>query len=261
MTVRWPHGNRAACAFTFDLDAESLWLARGVNEPVTLSQGTFGVLEALPRILDLLRETEIAASFFVPAWVAEHHPDAVKTIATAGHEVGCHGDVHEKVSDLDAEQEEKILLRSVEVLTRQAGRRPGGYRAPAWQFSPRTLGLLAKHGRRSPDGAAARQPARPHGLLRRCALAGRADRGVRVARLRLPGHHRSRRPRELGGAGLPAGAGAPRAHAAAVPGDRAELRRLLAARRQGDGRRRHAVGAEPPRPLQAQRAAAGGADP
>ena len=146
MTVRWPHGNRAACAFTFDLDAESLWLARGVNEPVTLSQGTFGVLEALPRILDLLRQTEIAASFFVPAWVAEHHPDAVKTIVTAGHEVGCHGDVHEKVSDLDAEQEEKILLRSVEVLTRQAGRRPVGYRAPAWQFSPRTLGLLAKHG-------------------------------------------------------------------------------------------------------------------
>jgi peptidoglycan/xylan/chitin deacetylase (PgdA/CDA1 family) len=146
MTARWPHGNRAACAFTFDLDAESLWLARGVNEPVTLSQGTFGVLEALPRILDLLCQTEIAASFFVPAWVAEHHPDAVKTIVAAGHEVGCHGDVHEKVSDLDAEQEEKILLRSVEVLTRQAGRRPVGYRAPAWQFSPRTLGLLAKHG-------------------------------------------------------------------------------------------------------------------
>jgi len=146
MTVRWPHGNRAACAFTFDLDAESLWLARGVNEPVTLSQGTFGVLEALPRILDLLRQRDVAASFFVPVWVAEHHPDAVKTIVAAGHEVGCHGDVHEKVSDLDAEQEEKILERSVDVLTRQAGRRPVGYRAPAWQLSPRTLGLLAKHG-------------------------------------------------------------------------------------------------------------------
>jgi len=104
---RWPHGKRAACAFTFDLDAETLWLARGVNEPVTLSQGTFGVLEALPRILDLLRQAEIPASFFVPAWVAEHHPDAVKSIVAGGHEVGCHGDVHEKVSDLDAAQEER----------------------------------------------------------------------------------------------------------------------------------------------------------
>jgi len=143
---RWPQGARAACAFTFDLDAETLWLARGVNEPVTLSQGTFGVLEALPRILELLRQTEIPASFFVPAWVAEHHPDAVKRIVAGGHEVGCHGDVHEKVSDLDAGQEEKILLRSLDVLTRQAGRRPLGYRAPAWQLSPRTLALLARHG-------------------------------------------------------------------------------------------------------------------
>ncbi|TMQ25541.1 MAG: hypothetical protein E6K82_06610 [Candidatus Rokuibacteriota bacterium] len=85
---RWPHGARAACAFTFDLDAETLWLARGVTEPVALSQGTFGPAEALPRILELLHQAEIPASFFVPAWVAEHHPDAVKAIVAAGHEVG-----------------------------------------------------------------------------------------------------------------------------------------------------------------------------
>src|SRR5215471_12261821 len=36
---RWPRDARAACAFTFDLDAETLWMARGVHEPVTLSQG------------------------------------------------------------------------------------------------------------------------------------------------------------------------------------------------------------------------------
>lgn len=37
---RWPNGARAACAFTFDLDAETLWMARGVSELVALSQGT-----------------------------------------------------------------------------------------------------------------------------------------------------------------------------------------------------------------------------
>jgi peptidoglycan/xylan/chitin deacetylase (PgdA/CDA1 family) len=121
-------------------------MARGVSEPVTLSQGTFGVLEALPRILDLLRQAEIRASFFIPAWVAEHHPEAVQATAAGGHEIGCHGDVHERVSDLPADQEEKILLRSVEVLTRLGGRRPVGYRAPAWQLSTSTLGLLARHG-------------------------------------------------------------------------------------------------------------------
>jgi peptidoglycan/xylan/chitin deacetylase (PgdA/CDA1 family) len=108
---RWPHGKRAACAFTFDLDAETLWPARGVNEPVTVSQGPFGVLEALPRILDLLRQAEMPASFFVPAWVAEHHPDAV----------------HEKVGDLDAAQDAPVFM-----LTGQRALQPPGPVLQGW---------------------------------------------------------------------------------------------------------------------------------
>ncbi len=143
---RWPPDARAACAFTFDLDAETLWMARGITEPVTLSQGRFGPVEALPRILDILRLAGIRASFFIPAWVASHYPDAVRAIAGAGHEVGCHGDEHERVSELPPDREEAILLKSLEVLTPLAGKRPVGYRAPAWQFSASTLGLVTRHG-------------------------------------------------------------------------------------------------------------------
>ena len=147
MTVpRWPDGARAACAFTFDLDAETLWMARGVSERVTLSQGRFGPVEALPRILELLRAADIHSTFFVPAWVVEHYPDAVQAILAGGHEIGCHGDVHERVSELDAEKEEKILTRSIEVIARATGQKPTGYRAPAWQLSERTLELLLRHG-------------------------------------------------------------------------------------------------------------------
>src|SRR6266536_1591845 len=120
---RWPGLNRAGCAFTFDMDAETLWMARGVHEPVTLSQGRFGPVEALPRILALLEKAEVRASFFIPAWVASHYEDAVRAIAAAGHEIGCHGDEHERVSDLEARQEEAILLKSLETLTPLAGGR------------------------------------------------------------------------------------------------------------------------------------------
>jgi peptidoglycan/xylan/chitin deacetylase (PgdA/CDA1 family) len=143
---RWPGETRAACAFTFDLDAETLWLARGVREPVTLSQGRFGALEALPSILGLLQAAEVRATFFIPAWVAEHYPDSVRRIAAEGHEIGCHGDVHERVTELDAGREKEILARSLEVLSPLAGRRPLGYRAPAWQLSEHTLSLLAAEG-------------------------------------------------------------------------------------------------------------------
>src|SRR5689334_3505933 len=92
-----PGDARAGCAFTFHLDAETLWMARGVSEPVTLSQGRFGVLEGVPRILSILRGAEVRGTFFIPAWVASHYPDAVRAIADAGHEIGCHGDEHESV--------------------------------------------------------------------------------------------------------------------------------------------------------------------
>src|SRR5258705_14017004 len=91
-TPRWPRDARAACAFTFDLDAETLWMARGIHEPVTLSQGRFGPVEALPRILTLLRTYEIRASFFIPAWVSEPYQDAGRALVDGGHEIGCHGD-------------------------------------------------------------------------------------------------------------------------------------------------------------------------
>jgi peptidoglycan-N-acetylglucosamine deacetylase len=141
----WPRECRAACAFTFDLDAETLWMARGTTEPVALSQGRFGPVEALPRILELLRLFEIRASFFVPAWVARHYPEAIREIVAGGHEIGCHGDEHERVSELEPAREEEILRRSLEVLGGLAGRRPRGYRAPAWQLSGQTLSLLLRH--------------------------------------------------------------------------------------------------------------------
>ena len=142
----WPRNARAACAFTFDLDAETLWMARGIHEPVTLSQGRFGPVEALPRILALLRTHAIRASFFIPAWVAEHHQDAVRAIVDGGHEIGCHGDEHERVSELPPDREEAILARSVDVLTRLGAARPIGYRAPAWQLSAATIPLLVQYG-------------------------------------------------------------------------------------------------------------------
>src|SRR5262249_22585375 len=113
----WPRDARAACAFTFDLDAETPWIARGVTQPVTLSQGRFGAIEAVPRILQLLRAAQLHASFFIPAWVAGRYPDTVRAIAEQGHEIGCHGDEHERVTDLPPEREEEILLKSVDVLT------------------------------------------------------------------------------------------------------------------------------------------------
>jgi peptidoglycan/xylan/chitin deacetylase (PgdA/CDA1 family) len=70
----------------------------------------------------------------------------MKRVADAGHEFGVHGYTHENPIAMTPDQEEAILLKCIEVLTKLCGNRPRGYIAPWWELSNATAGLLLKHG-------------------------------------------------------------------------------------------------------------------
>lgn len=147
--MTWPGGARCAVMLTFDLDAESLWLnldPENARRPGTLSQGAYAVRVAVPEILALLDRLGLPATFFVPGWVAERHPDAVRAIARAGHEVGHHGYLHEYVDPARPDEEERVLRLGLEILEGVAAERPVGYRSPAWETSANTLRLLERYG-------------------------------------------------------------------------------------------------------------------
>ena len=145
---RWPGDARVAVCLSFDVDTESFTLAAGNTLPVTLSEGAFGAHEGLPRIVDLLARHHVPGSFFVPAVSAINHPEIVKQIlSNPRNEIGIHGYIHESVVDLnDAAEEERLLNQAIEFWTKALGKRPRGYRAPAWAFSPYTLDLIRKAG-------------------------------------------------------------------------------------------------------------------
>ena len=153
---RWPDGVRAAACFTFDLDAESPILfdhpeAAGWLD--VMSHQAYGPLTGVPRLLRLLDRRRIRATFFVPGYSAERWPDAVRSIRDAGHEIACHGYLHEGAhSAPDVGVEERRLLRGLEALDEVAGVRPIGYRAPNWELSYETPALLARHGFRYDSG-------------------------------------------------------------------------------------------------------------
>jgi len=146
---RWPAEYRAAAAFTFDVDAESAILADSPAAARRLSVMThqaYGPLTGLPRLLRILERHGIRATFFVPGYTAERYPDVVRSIRDAGHEIGHHGYLHEPVTDLSPEAEERALLRGLDALDRVAGVRPLGWRGPNWEVSHSTAGILARHG-------------------------------------------------------------------------------------------------------------------
>ena len=143
----WPSGIECAVAFTFDFDAEEVWLAgdaAAAERPGRLSQGTYGAKVAVPLVLEILARHSIPATFFVPGRVAERYPERVAEIAAAGHELGHHGYTHTSPTALTPAGEGEELLRGMEVLARFVPQ-IRGYRSPSWEFTPHTLGLLEKH--------------------------------------------------------------------------------------------------------------------
>jgi peptidoglycan/xylan/chitin deacetylase (PgdA/CDA1 family) len=144
----WPDGMRAAAAFTFDFDAEEVWIGedpKNADRPGALSQGTYGAKVAVPEILKLLRRHGVRATFFIPGRVAERYPDRVREIIADGHEVGHHGYTHTSPANLDRDAEEGELTKALDVLG-GLGADVVGYRSPSWDFSPHTLDLLEQHG-------------------------------------------------------------------------------------------------------------------
>jgi peptidoglycan/xylan/chitin deacetylase (PgdA/CDA1 family) len=144
----WPDGKKCAMVISFDFDAEEVWLSEhpnNVNRPGVLSQGTYGAKVGVGLILDLLKELDLPATFFVPGRVAENHPERVKQIVAAGHELGHHGYTHTSPVKLSAAEEEAELIKGREVLE-SFGAKVVGYRSPSWEVTPHTFDLLTKYG-------------------------------------------------------------------------------------------------------------------
>ena len=136
------------CAFGIDVDAVAGWLGSygGEDSPDDISRGLFAGEVGSPRLLKLFEKYSLKTTWFIPGHSAETFPKEMKAVAEAGHEVGMHGYSHENPIAMTREQEEAILERCIDLLTKLAGKRPTGYVAPWWEFSPVTNELLLKHG-------------------------------------------------------------------------------------------------------------------
>jgi peptidoglycan/xylan/chitin deacetylase (PgdA/CDA1 family) len=133
---------------SFDFDTMSAFVFRGQDTPTWLSRGEFGARVGIVRVLDLLAEHRVHATFFVPGYTADSFPDRVRAIHRSGHEIGNHGYLHEPPAQAggDAEQERAVLRKANEALHRVARVVPTGYRSPSWDLSPHSVRLLVEEG-------------------------------------------------------------------------------------------------------------------
>lgn len=144
----WLRGHAAAATITFDIDAETPILAEGAvyaSHAMAMTHQAYGPDVGVPRLLDILDQVGIKATFFLPGWVAEARPGLAPTIADRGHEVAHHSYSHRSTTGLTPAEEREDFERAFEVL-RSQGVEVSGHRAAMWAATERTPGILREFG-------------------------------------------------------------------------------------------------------------------
>lgn len=136
------------CAYGVDIDAVAGWLGSygGEDSPADISRGLFAGEVGTPRLLKLFDRYDITTTWFIPGHSIETFPEQTEMVVEAGHEIGMHGYSHENPISMTPKQERTVMERCIELIEDVAGRRPTGYVAPWWEFSPVTNEMLLELG-------------------------------------------------------------------------------------------------------------------
>jgi peptidoglycan-N-acetylglucosamine deacetylase len=133
---------------SFDVDAEAPILAIGAehrDNAMAMTHQAFDPLVGGPRILRLLAEYELPATFFVPGVTALRHPQTVADIVEAGHEIGHHSHRHVSALGLAPVEQRRDFEAALEALE-ALGVAPAGHRAAMWEATWETPALVAEYG-------------------------------------------------------------------------------------------------------------------
>ena len=123
-------------ALTFDLED---WYQSTVDINAPIRDV---VLRQTAKVLEILSEAKVYATFFVLGLVAEKFPDLVTRIAKEGHEIATHGYKHELIFTQTPSEFASDLERSIVLLEDITGSRIIGYRAPDFSITEKSLWAL-----------------------------------------------------------------------------------------------------------------------
>jgi len=94
------------------------------------------------RILEMLAQHEIKATFFTLGWIAERYPQVVRSIVAGGHELASHGYGHQRVSELTRGEFDADIRHAKAILEDLSDAEILGYRAPSFSIGAANLWAL-----------------------------------------------------------------------------------------------------------------------
>lgn len=104
----------------------------------TWTQWPLRLASNLDRILQAFADNDVRATFFTLGWFGEHHPELVRRITDAGHELASHGYQHERVDGQSPQDFRLDVRRTKQLLEDVTGQPVIGYRAASFSMGETT---------------------------------------------------------------------------------------------------------------------------
>ncbi len=121
--------HRPAFVLTIDFEDWHQLVLRRIGR-ADWREGSESTRRHVERLLDLLDEADVRATFFVAGVSADRHPEALRDVLARGHELACHGHEHRRAFRQGRDEFRRDAARGIEALERTCGVTPAGYRAP-----------------------------------------------------------------------------------------------------------------------------------
>ncbi|KAK4160294.1 peptidoglycan deacetylase [Cladorrhinum sp. PSN259] len=146
MSFSWPTPHRACISLTFDNLGEAQDVLTGTWPPSKPFGTHPGITSTLPRMLVILQQHKIRATYFAESWSLPHYRETVhQKLVQQGHEVAWHGYQHEVWHSLSESEEEENFQKSWE-LAELEGVKYEGFRPPGGKINDRSWKLLRENG-------------------------------------------------------------------------------------------------------------------
>jgi polysaccharide deacetylase family protein (PEP-CTERM system associated) len=129
----------------FSVDVEDYYQVSAFERSIPRS--TWGDFESrvvvnTQRLLDILAEREVTATFFILGWIADRFPKLIREIVAGGHEIGSHSYWHRLIYEMSPGEFRDDLRRSIRVIEDAGGTAVRCFRAPSFSITRRSLWAL-----------------------------------------------------------------------------------------------------------------------
>ena len=154
----WPHGARMAVVVTCLLEnwsdgkgppftVQTTALKPGTPDRAAMTWGTYGVRAGVWRLLKILGDNKVPATFAANAHSLELNPAAARQIIASGHEICAHSYLQDTIlAYLTKEEERAVIGKTIDVIGKMSGKPPKGWLSPVLASSEHTEALVAEAG-------------------------------------------------------------------------------------------------------------------